>query len=66
MDFSRYRHCAKAISDILQDTWKEMTILSFFLGYSQFHRVFRELGNPPPKRVAAYLARGAMIPHGFK
>jgi hypothetical protein len=29
MAFAGYRHCAKTISDILQDTWKEMTILSF-------------------------------------
>jgi hypothetical protein len=29
MEFVKYRHCAKAISDILQDAWKEMTILSF-------------------------------------
>ena len=29
MEFSRYQNCANAISDILQDTWKEMTILSF-------------------------------------
>jgi hypothetical protein len=29
MAFAAYRHWAKAISDILQNTWKEVTILSF-------------------------------------
>jgi hypothetical protein len=29
MTLAPHRHCAKAISDILQNTWKEVTILSF-------------------------------------
>jgi hypothetical protein len=63
MDFSRYRHCAKAISDILQDTWKEMTILSFCCECLDVRFVILGKGNPNRMRLRidgdAVRARGA-------
>jgi hypothetical protein len=49
MEFVRYRHCAKAISDILQETWKEMTILSFYFEYLDVWLVI--LGEGLPNRL---------------
>jgi hypothetical protein len=46
MEFAGYRHCAKAISDILQDTWKEMTILSFCCASLDVWFVILGKGNP--------------------
>jgi hypothetical protein len=47
MEFVRYRHCAKAINDILQDTWKEMTVLSFCCECLDVWFVILGEGNQP-------------------
>jgi hypothetical protein len=63
MTFAGYRHCAKAISDILQETWKEMTILSFFCECLDVWFVILGKGNPNRVRLRidgnAVRARGA-------
>jgi hypothetical protein len=46
MEFVTYRHWAKAISDILQDAWKEMTILSFCCERLEAWFVIPDEGNP--------------------
>jgi hypothetical protein len=45
-EFVKYRRWAKAICDILQDTWKEMTILSFYCECLDAWFVIPGEGNP--------------------